>query len=448
MPAIQTLPQLSLGSNVYSVPIKRAVADAILARLLPDASDLGDGRSLANELARDPAAIFWFLCRLFPAGRLPERFTCQRLAEMLTPNRLYDLLIWEKSGVRVLDEERLTGLTRLVSSAVNSMDQAESGDVTTDPAALAHLLDMAPRLLQLLQSDRCQRVQEVPTWYRQVATEVDQLDSRIADLPRPVDTSAYLIEESPAALFPKLVGRLRQLAILEQEFDRQLEREKLAAMRQLAYGASHEINNPLANIATRAQTLLTDETEPVRRRMLSTISSQAFRAHEMISDMMLFAKPPRLTRESIDLVQVINGVLDELKSELPGRNVSFLLSTRGHPRKSHIDGTHMAVALKSICRNAIEAMQGDGRIDISIDFSLAAAASIYLRDTGPGITSEIRRHVFDPFFSGRDAGRGLGFGLCKAWRIINDHGGSVEVENHEDGGALFVVRLPHQAGDD
>ncbi len=77
------------------------------------------------------------------------------------------------------------------------------------------------------------------------------------------------------------------------DFERRLEEEKLAALVELAYGASHEINNPLANIATRAQVLLREEPHPERRRMLSAIHAQAMRAHEMIADLMLFARPPR-----------------------------------------------------------------------------------------------------------------------------------------------------------
>ncbi|PQO47752.1 histidine kinase dimerization/phospho-acceptor domain-containing protein, partial [Blastopirellula marina] len=68
--------------------------------------------------------------------------------------------------------------------------------------------------------------------------------------------------------------------------------DKLASLKRLAYGASHEINNPLANIASRAQALLVDENDPDRRHELATIYAQAMRGHEMIADLMLFARPP------------------------------------------------------------------------------------------------------------------------------------------------------------
>ena len=76
-------------------------------------------------------------------------------------------------------------------------------------------------------------------------------------------------------------------------FEERVAEARLEALRELAYGAGHEINNPLANIAARAQALLLDEREPERRRRLATIVDQAFRARDMIGGLMLFARPPK-----------------------------------------------------------------------------------------------------------------------------------------------------------
>ncbi len=90
-----------------------------------------------------------------------------------------------------------------------------------------------------------------------------------------------------------LTAKLARLQELETEFNAAVERAKITAVYNLAYGLSHEFNNPLANISSRAQALLADEKDPERRRKLAAINAQAFRAHEMIADLMLFAKPPR-----------------------------------------------------------------------------------------------------------------------------------------------------------
>src|SRR3954468_13179505 len=99
----------------------------------------------------------------------------------------------------------------------------------------------------------------------------------------------------------ELAARLARLDELEHRFTSALEHAKLAALKEFAYGASHEINNPLANISTRAQALLAEEPHPERRKKLATIVAQALRAHEMISDLMLFAKPPPLSLSDVSL---------------------------------------------------------------------------------------------------------------------------------------------------
>ena len=109
----------------------------------------------------------------------------------------------------------------------------------------------------------------------------------------------------------------------QADFERRLEREKLDAMKELAYGASHEINNPLANIAARAQTLLDDEQDPQRRQKLIAIHRQAMRAHEMISDLMLFARPPKLNLTSFSLPELIHKVVGGLSALAEERSVQL-----------------------------------------------------------------------------------------------------------------------------
>src|SRR5262245_9051636 len=97
------------------------------------------------------------------------------------------------------------------------------------------------------------------------------------------------------------------------DFASALEAAKLEALYHFAYGLSHETHNPLPNIARRAQTLLLAEKHPERRRKLATINQQAFRAHEMIADLMLFARPPALRLEETDLAKLADTVVAELQ---------------------------------------------------------------------------------------------------------------------------------------
>jgi len=251
-------------------------------------------------------------------------------------------------------------------------------------------------------------------------------------------------------LLPAVMRRLGRLHQLEHEFEKTLENEKLAALKELAYGASHEINNPLANISTRAQTLMREETDPDRRRKLAVINAQAFRAHEMIADMMLFARPPALKKEPVELEQLADQVLEELAAEAIAQGTRLERIPSDAPHTIPADPEQLAVALKAVCTNALESLGSGGWVQVSIGPAAADAmatgqtrgAQILIRDNGPGIPPPVRRHLFDPYFSGREAGRGLGLGLAKCWRIVTDHGGEVQVDSDTAGGTTFRLRLP------
>jgi signal transduction histidine kinase len=229
------------------------------------------------------------------------------------------------------------------------------------------------------------------------------------------------------------------------EFERRLEREKLAALKELAYGASHEINNPLANIATRAQILLKDEAHPERRRMLSAIHAQAMRAHEMIADLMLFASPPALAIAEVDFNDLVERAVESWQSRAQEQATELAFSANAAPLVAAADATQISVALDAVVRNALEAVGSGGRVSVAVrrsELNDGGWVEIVAHDSGPGMSDETRRHAFDPFFSGREAGRGLGFGLSKCWRIIDEHGGEMLLASASGVGTEVTLRLP------
>jgi signal transduction histidine kinase len=230
------------------------------------------------------------------------------------------------------------------------------------------------------------------------------------------------------------------------EYAARLERDKLEALKELAYGASHEINNPLANIAARAQTLVEGEADPERRRMLVAIHRQAMRAHEMISDLMLFARPPKLNLAPCDAGQLAARAVDEHRELAVERGIQLEFQAGDEPNlRVMADETQLGVALQALVTNAIQAIGANGHVTVSLRTTCAGDARFVefaVRDDGPGISEHVRRHMFDPFFSGREAGRGLGFGLSKCWRIVTDHGGRVIVHQPNGRGAEISILLP------
>lgn len=290
-------------------------------------------------------------------------------------------------------------------------------------------------------------VAELPRCPATAQASEQETDTAVADRVR----DRWLAPDDPAAAsLPVLLRRLARLAQLETEFQQTLETEKLEALRMLAYGESHEINNPLANIANRAQTLLRDEQDPERRRKLALIVTHAFRAHEMISDLMLFARPPALHRTAVNVMALADQVLAELAAEAKDQGTVLRRSSPDVPVTASCDGGHLAVGLRAICRNALEALGSGGRVELCVRETAAPPddpdggrwCEIQVQDTGPGIPPPVRRHLFDPYFSGREAGRGLGLGLSKCWRIVTAHGGRIDVHSEPGRGTTFTVRLP------
>ncbi|HYO25713.1 MAG TPA: HAMP domain-containing sensor histidine kinase [Lacipirellulaceae bacterium] len=227
------------------------------------------------------------------------------------------------------------------------------------------------------------------------------------------------------------------------EFQEALQRAKLDALKELAYGASHEINNPLANIAARAQSLLRDEADAERRRALEAIHQQALRAHEMISDLMLFARPPQLQPRPTEVGAILEQLRAELAPEFASRDILFTLAADPPPPPISADSVQLAVAIKALLVNSMQAIGRDGRVEATARVEPAQGVlAVAVRDSGPGIPERVREHMFDPFYSGREAGRGLGFGLSKCWRIVQLHGGRVQVRDAPEGGALIAIELP------
>jgi signal transduction histidine kinase len=228
----------------------------------------------------------------------------------------------------------------------------------------------------------------------------------------------------------------------DPRFAAELARQKLLAMKELAYGASHEINNPLANIAARAQALLAGEPDPDRRRSLAVIAAQAFRAHEMIADLMLFAHPPEPVKSRFSVQDLAADVVRELAEEAELQKTSLRLGVAtAEPAELLADRPQIAASVRALLRNALEALVQGGEVVLEVVVR-NHEIGFHVRDTGPGIPPEIRDRIFDPYFSGREAGRGHGLGLSKAWRIAQLHGGRLTACSGNGPGAEFRLTLP------
>lgn len=274
------------------------------------------------------------------------------------------------------------------------------------------------------------------------------LSGAIDAVASPLPPAAGVEPSTEAVVLREAVQAAVSLEACGRRFDVAVRENRLAAMRELAYGAGHEINNPLANIAARAQALLLEETDQERRRRLSTIVDQAFRARDMIGGLMVFARPPRPRQETTELGPLLAGVLDASRPMAAVRGARLEYAASNEPLTAWVDGTHVEEAVRAIVVNALEAVDPGGRVMLSVATAdgamddVDAACVIKVIDDGRGMDVETAQRAIDPFFSGREAGRGIGLGLSKAWRLIDTNGGVLEIDSKPGRGTCVTIRVP------
>jgi signal transduction histidine kinase len=222
-----------------------------------------------------------------------------------------------------------------------------------------------------------------------------------------------------------------------------LQESKLRALAEVAAGAGHEINNPLAVISGQAQYLLSSEHEPARRKALHTIVGQTQRIHQVLTGLMQFARPQPPQKQPVDLGGLLREVHDGLQQLADERQVQLQLPETPPPLTLLVDAAQMRTVLTALVKNAIEAAPPAGWARLSIERMSSGALTLTMEDSGVGPNPHDREHLFDPFYSGRKAGRGRGLGLSTAWQLARLHGGEVRYEGSEP--TRFVLRLPGEA---
>jgi signal transduction histidine kinase len=233
----------------------------------------------------------------------------------------------------------------------------------------------------------------------------------------------------------------RALADLSHLSSERIRVLKLAALAELAAGAGHEINNPLAVISGNAQQLLRTEQDPGREDSLRLIVRQTQRISTILRDLMQFARPPRPEKQRFPASEVITAVRNELTPFAADRGVRFELANAPADSWLEADPRQLRHAVAAVARNGIEAAPKGGWVRLGCE-PAAHGVAFVVEDSGPGLDEDTAEHAFDPFFCGRAAGRGRGLGLPTAWRLARENGGDVRHETVPGGPTRFVVVVP------
>jgi signal transduction histidine kinase len=237
------------------------------------------------------------------------------------------------------------------------------------------------------------------------------------------------------------VCRLREeLQSKNKELQR---RERLASLGEMAAGVAHEIRNPLGGIGLYASLLERDVTDrPKQLALVRKMSAGVSNLECIVGDILAFAGDAEPDPQPVSAGKILQHALEQIAPKAETRDIAIEIDPRLLSVELFCDAAQITRATVNLILNALEAIEGSGRVwirrdDRDVDKGLLRIA---VEDTGRGIAPELLNRIFDPFFTRKDTGTGLGLAIVH--RIAEANGGSVSAGNRTGRGAAFVLSVP------
>jgi len=251
------------------------------------------------------------------------------------------------------------------------------------------------------------------------------------------------------ALSSTVRGLIKDIDDTHQELERSREHllhaEKMALVGKLAAGMAHSIRNPLTSVKMRLFSLSRSlDLSTIQKEDFEVISEEIRHLDTIVENFLEFSRPPKLKMQKISPSEVVDLTLKLLQHRLESYNVKVKTIRQKPLPEIKQDPEQLKEVLVNLVVNACEAMNSGGSIVIQEEEGyvepLGRVAVIRVSDTGPGIPSAIRERVFQPFFTTKEEGTGLGLSIAS--RIVEEHGGWLDVSSEEGKGSTFVLTLP------
>jgi two-component system, NtrC family, sensor kinase len=271
-------------------------------------------------------------------------------------------------------------------------------------------------------------------------------------------SAAVLAEEKTSSGLVCFIRDLRELRRLEQEMSDQariLHQDKMMSLGRLAASVVHEINNPLAGILNYICLMrrvldrgpLAADHQDKFRQHLELVESETRRCVQIVSGLLTFSRksPPSFERVQVD--DLINRCIQLSQHKIQLSRIAYTLSISPSLPPVIGDFNQLQQCLINLLFNAMDAMPDGGTLDISADADLPGKEiSIQVKDSGPGIAPIDIPHIFEPFYTTKNEGYGVGLGLSTVYGIMERHHGSVHVESRIGKGTTFTLKLPIEEG--
>ena len=237
---------------------------------------------------------------------------------------------------------------------------------------------------------------------------------------------------------------LQQIRVLE---NKERERERLATIGEVASGIAHEVRNPLFGISSVAQILRMEGiTRAEHRPLLDALLAETERINRMVEELLYYGRPSALSLSPVDLETVWQSILLLNANEIENRQLRVETSFAGEMSPVSADPGRLRQVFLNLLKNAMEATPPGGRISVEVKPSFLAGVEdgslVLVQDDGAGMSPEKLSKIFELFFTDKRGGSGLGLPICK--KIIEDHGGRIEVETHPSQGSTFKIWIPRR----
>lgn len=237
---------------------------------------------------------------------------------------------------------------------------------------------------------------------------------------------------------------------LESRQDQLAQAQKLSSLGILTSGIAHQLNNPLNNISTSCQILMEEIEDGDRKhvkKLLNNIDQEVDRSRDIVKGLLDFSREHEFELDWVNLQDLANRTTWLVSSQLPaGVDITTDIPEN---LDINVDAQKLQEVILNLLWNAAQAMpDGKGLIAITAREDRAAnQVAITVQDSGSGIPSEDLPHIFDPFFSTKEAGYGTGLGLSVAHGIVDRHGGTLSVKSRVGEGSAFTINLPLERDD-
>ncbi|MBW8815814.1 MAG: response regulator [Caulobacterales bacterium] len=268
----------------------------------------------------------------------------------------------------------------------------------------------------------------------------------------------YRILQDQGVLAPGEEGEPREIfgVILDATDRKSLEEQlaqarKMEAVGQLTGGVAHDFNNLLTVVLGNIDMLATRQEEEARRmRRIDAVRQAAERGRDLTGQLLAFSRRQQLSPITLDVNRLI-GDFAPLMRQAVGEAVTLELELAAEPLKTHVDATQLETALLNLAVNARDAMPDGGTLTIRTGREAGPGplgrVSIEVRDTGVGMSEEVRERVFEPFFTTKDVGKGSGLGLSQVYGFVQQSEGEVRLESAVGAGTAFHLLLPASTAD-